>query len=114
MKKILLIVILSATFFLPGCVLAKTGNPASEAETMQNLGIAYKAGSYTIIDVYCSGYITSGQTSVRLAIVTPKRFIEGQTVKATAVKDVSIRTVDGSYVYEQKADLTQFINEVII
>ena len=104
---IIIFVVISA---FAGCSLVNSNNPESKEDALKTLGLVYTAGSYTINNAYCSGYITSSQTNVCLYISVPQLFLEGQTVKVTNISNVALRSVTGKGVGEYQGDFTQNIS----
>ena len=92
---------------LSGCTVVRIGKQESETKTLQELGILYSSGNYSL-EASCTGYITSGQTAVCLYIPVAKRFAEGQTVAVLSVENAALR-VDGRYIVGNQVDLTPYI-----
>ena len=90
-----------------GCSVYRADEKPSN-ETMKSLGIAYKEGSYSLTDVYCTGYITSSQTIVNINIALGRRLLDGQKVNVTGIQNAQLR-VNGKYIIEYGADLTKYI-----
>ena len=114
MKKTTIVFLLVLTIILSGCTVMKFGDQTSELNTLQNLGLVYSEGAYTMNSVYVSGFITTNQTVIRLGIPLGKRLIEGQKVTVSAATGAYLRTADGKYILEEKADLTPYIDGATI
>ena len=113
MKKTAIVLFLLVAIILSssGCSVIKLGNENSDLKNLQQkLGIVYSEGEYTITDTYVSGYITTNQTIIKLAIPIGKRLTTGQEIAITGITGAYLRTAEGKYVLGENEDLTQYIN----
>ena len=115
MKKYLstILVILVIGSMFTACSVIKSDTQDSNNDALKKLGLAYSSGEYTI-NAYCTGYITSSATNVCLYITVPKLFLSDQTVKATSVSNVALRSVSGKSVGEYQGDFTAYIAGTVI
>ena len=114
MKRIAIVLLLMLTIMFSGCTVLKVGNQNSEVKTLQELGLAYIEGDYSTKGAYTSGFITTNSSIIRLAIPVSKRMIEGTEIAVTSISGAYLRTADGKYVLEEKADLTPYIEDASI
>lgn len=110
MKKTIIIFLLVLIMVLPGCTVLKLGNQNSELKAIQELGLAYKEGDYTIKKAIVTGCIANNQSVIWLGIPVGKKLVDSQGITITSATGSYLRTTTGKYVLEQKADLTPYID----
>ena len=110
MKKRLLAVLIAMTIVLSGCSVFRMEDSAGSSKNVAAaLGFAYPAGTYSMDGATCTGYVTSSQTSLYLAIPVSRKILDGQTIGVTSVTGASLR-INGKYVLEDGAELTPYIS----
>ena len=92
---------------LSGCSVVGSKNQNNN-EALKKMGVAYSTGDYVLEGASCFGFISSGQSALRLSIPVAKRFLEGQTITVKSINNVQLRA-EGKYVASLQADLTQYV-----
>ena len=83
MNKKITVLVLVLAIMLSGCSIIKLGDQNSELKALQELGLAYKEGTYNMEKIYVSGFITEYQTIIWLGIPVGKKLVDGQKVSVT-------------------------------